>query len=246
VGFNVGGDTRNYLSQGLRVLGVEANVGLIASAVGQQPFRQALADGRLTMLNAAVGERMGGNVSFWINPNNELSSMEKKRCQIMRRGKRTKCRHTAVPVWTCAEMMRQYSVPLYVKIDIEGADFMCIDSIAHFASERRGAPRYVSSEELPLTSLALLRDAGYGGVKCQSQLEFWRQGELNREVTGMTSGPFGEEVIHMYTNSTRWEPLSPFLHEHERRQRAAKWPSKYRACPKADVHVRWGEVLAVA
>lgn len=113
VGFNVGGDTHYYLRAGYRVVAIEANAGLISAALLKRPFSDAVASGQLLLLNAAVGKESGGNLTFWRHDGNfgETSSLDRKRCVQRRR----KCLPHVVPVWSCADLMRAYGVPLYAK-----------------------------------------------------------------------------------------------------------------------------------
>ena len=54
------------------------------------------------------------------------------------------------------------------------------------------------------------------------------------------SGTFGELVLDMNTSTSGWRELAPFVQEQVAALERAKWPSKFRVCPKADVHLRFG------
>jgi hypothetical protein len=73
VGLHDGTDTRHYLDSGFRVVAVEANPASVAAAAAQ--FAEEIADGRLVIVDSAVGPEVGG-VSFWVNDDNsEWSSL---------------------------------------------------------------------------------------------------------------------------------------------------------------------------
>ena len=77
VGFNDGLDTASFLAQGFRVVAVEANAGLVLAFSKKEPFSSALADGRLVLLNVAITNQTGVNVTFYINHlDPKLSTMD--------------------------------------------------------------------------------------------------------------------------------------------------------------------------
>ena len=215
----------------------------------KSPFTEALEQEQLTLLNVAIGREGSndGNLTFFINAADpELSSTDLVRCMGRRRMHRRSCTRVDVPFVTCRHLLEQsQATPLYVKVDIEGADANCLESVAEHV-RRRGstaAPQFLSAEELPLQSLRTLYAAGYTGVKCQDQQVWWRAGKALQN--GMVSGPFGDEVVDKLTNTTAWRPLGPFIEEQAIAKRKSRWPSKHRVCPRADVHLRWGSANVV-
>ena len=104
VGFNTGADTASYLAQGYNVLAVEANAELLHRARQNEPFASALADGRLTLVHAAITRTAGGNVTFYVNTlHPELSSLDQQayRLHADTRSKRDAAR-TQHASWTPA------------------------------------------------------------------------------------------------------------------------------------------------
>ena len=179
VGLHNGDDTASYLHQGYRVVAVEANPMFVEQA--RCRFEQEIRDRRLTLLNIGIGEK-AGRADFWICDDNPVwSSFD--RSAASRDGRR----HHALRVQmaTFREILDDYGVPHYLKVDIEGNDALCVQSLLGMP-----APKYISLEavctadpgELTeaelLTTLDLLRDAGYKWFKLISQVRFWAVGDL--------------------------------------------------------------------
>src|SRR5437870_2159547 len=75
VGMHNGDDTAYYLHEGFNVLAIEANPQLCEK--GARRFRQAISQGRLTILNCAIHKRKG-QLPFFINEEHtEWSSFDK-------------------------------------------------------------------------------------------------------------------------------------------------------------------------
>ena len=158
VGMNHGEDTSYYLKQGYRVIAVEANPALTQSGRGR--FRDAIAAGTLTVLNVGIGP-VAGTFDFWVNDaRDEFSSF------IQEVGCRNGARCHTVPV-RCVpfrELLAEYGVPFYLKIDIEGYDIHCLTDL-----NPADLPRYVSVEAHELDYLCILSRLGYNAFKCVDQ-----------------------------------------------------------------------------
>ena len=239
VGFNLGQDSRKYLAAGLRVVAVEANPALVTAAKQVSIFAKALHEGQLQLLNKAIAPHEGGNVTFWIHTSDdERSSTIQRRCACdFGKCNYKRCRSELVEAWTCARILRDVGA-CYVKVDIEGSDDACLSTLAKEVESGGAAPpMFVSAEKPSVASLEALQRAGYGSVKCVDQVANWRQ--VDRILKG--SGSFGDAVIDMATNTSTWRPLDAFLVE--QRKRLRKTPGgagKFFACPRADLHLRWG------
>src|SRR2546423_2953933 len=133
VGAHNGDDSGYYLAKGYRVVAVEANP-LLAESIAAR-FESAIHVGRLTVLNVGIAERPG-RLPFWVNEDNSVwSSFDREL------GGRHDSRCHAVDI-ECVRLdtlIRQYAVPHYLKIDIEGYDRICLDAL--HASE---CPPYIS------------------------------------------------------------------------------------------------------
>lgn len=114
VGFYRGFDTAHYLDCGFRVVAIEADPVLVEA--GRRKFADEIDSGRRTLLGVGIAEHTGRG-TFWTAPRHRvLNSFIPKRLE----GRK------AVPVEVetrvFSEILDEYGVPIYLKIDIEGCD----------------------------------------------------------------------------------------------------------------------------
>src|SRR5581483_11697080 len=110
----------------------------------------------------------------------------------------------SVPGVHFSTLIAQYGTPYYLKIDIEGADHLCIESLS-----KPDVPRYLSieSDKLQWSGLMhefeVLQDLGYQRFKVVGQHKLPKQVPPNpplegkyvdRRFTLASSGLFGEEA----------------------------------------------------
>jgi FkbM family methyltransferase len=158
VGMNHGEDTAYYLSKNYRVVGVEANPVLAEECRGK--FADALNARRLFIERVAVAETTGVK-KFWVNETNDAFSALDQEA-----GTRYGAFHVIdVPCVTFADLLSQYGVPFYLKIDIERADINCLLSL-----DSSDLPKYVSIEAHELEYLIVLYRLGYRDFKAIDQL----------------------------------------------------------------------------
>ena len=158
VGMNHGEDTAHYLSKHFRVIGVEANPVLAKEC--RSRFVDALNAKRLFIEPVAVAETTGVR-KFWVNETNDAFSALDQNA-----GTRCGAFHVIdVPCVTFSDLLSQYGVPFYLKIDIERADINCLLSL-----NSSDLPKYVSIEAHELEFLIILYRLGYRGFKAIDQL----------------------------------------------------------------------------
>jgi FkbM family methyltransferase len=119
IGMYDGADTAYYLECGYHVIAVEANPDLVDNA--KQRFETQIASGQLTCVNAAIspnGEAVELNLS-----GQDLGSSTLFSDRIV---KKRPIGAIKVPGVTLHQLFEQYGVPEYLKVDIEGADRLCI------------------------------------------------------------------------------------------------------------------------
>lgn len=162
VGMYDGSDTQYYLELGYRVVAIEANPNLAKAA--EQRFAEDVDKGRLTIVNAAIaegeaavdlticGEDLGSSstIGGWVADRIPMGSY-------------------TVPATNYEKLVARYGVPFYLKVDIEGADEICVRGIT---PETR--PRLLSFEVGANFSdlLTYLTELGYSEYKLISQLSF--------------------------------------------------------------------------
>jgi FkbM family methyltransferase len=158
IGLHNGSDTAHYLDRGFDVVAVEANPTLAED--GRKRFADAIRSGRLMLIEAGIAKEAGRRLDFYINEtDSEWSSLLPSLGQ--RGGKYSTI---SVPTITMAELLRRYGTPYYMKIDVEGADWFCLNDIA-----ADNPPQYVSVEAHRLEYLAVLYAKGYRRFKLVNQ-----------------------------------------------------------------------------
>ena len=172
VGMYDGADTAYYLSQGHCVVAVEADPEY--AEAGRRRFASDIEAGRLTLIHAAIAPE-AGVATFWICDDCRVwSSFD--RAIAGRRG----ARHhpVEVPAVRFRDILSTHGVPLYLKIDIEGLDELCVQELdpAHlppFLSLEAGCahPDDAPAGDL-LASLHLLAGKGYRRFKLIDQVGF--------------------------------------------------------------------------
>ncbi len=164
MGMNDGSDTAYYLHCGCQVIAIEANPELAEAA--NRMFAREIAEGKLTILNLgiAASERVA---DFYVASNHQWSSFSQE--VASRRGMEVvkTIRVSCVPLST---IVREYGVPNYVKIDIEGYDLFCVESLSQDM-----APPYISVEFAHGMEHRLLRrllELGYVQFKLLNQVTY--------------------------------------------------------------------------
>jgi FkbM family methyltransferase len=191
------------LHKGFDVVAVEADSDLAGAA--RQGLAEWVESGRLTIREVAIADH-DGEVRFFANPGHDdwgtISEEFVRRNE--RHGERSEER--IVPAVRFQRLLGELDrVPYYVKIDIEGADQLCLDALGSCEHP----PRYVSVE----TSLdsraeayrqfSTLRELGYDAFKIVNQRLNSKYRCPNPALEGayvdvqfdtLMSGPFGEET----------------------------------------------------
>lgn len=138
-------------------------------------FAEEIRSGRLTLLNVGISSEPG-NATFWMSDKPEWCSFDR---QIASRDG-TAHRPVTVRAVLFGQILEKYGVPHYLKVDIEGNDRLCVETL-------RGTtiPQYISvetecvgdsavlSEEESLSMLELLRKIGYHRFKLVDQTNGW-------------------------------------------------------------------------
>ncbi len=173
VGLFDGGDTAYYLFRGYNVVAIDANPVMVEKA--RSRFAKEIQDKRLTLLNVGVSKE-SGTMEFWVSDVPEWSSFDRSIAS------RDGTRHKSVAVATApfAQILEEYGVPHYLKIDIEGNDRLCVDAL-----KGNTLPTYISvesecvgdtavlSDDEATAMLVLLRDIGYRRFKLVNQWSGW-------------------------------------------------------------------------
>jgi FkbM family methyltransferase len=203
VGMCDGADTAFYLAKGFRVLAIEANPELVER--NQARFSREIKDGRLIILNKAIGP-CPGKIDFDVHMSNEhWSSIIPSRRERMVGQYRT----IEVDCVTLDSVVKYYGVPYYLKIDIEQADLDAVRSLDGLSDR----PKYLSAEAHSAEIVECLHRQGYQFFKlidqaAKNQMRMWpwgwREGRyVLQRFTDSHSGPFGEETPGQWVDRDR-------------------------------------------
>lgn len=166
IGANNGDDTAHYVSRGFKVVAVEAAPSWAEHLA--ERFHGEIATGKVELVHAAIA-RDEGTVVFHVSEANRgvWSSFDPARASR----ENVNAREVQVPARTLHNLMREFGVPFYMKIDIEGFDRICIDAI-----DPDNAPEYVSFEasEGEIADLYALHEKGYHRFRLIDQTRFGR------------------------------------------------------------------------
>ena len=193
LGMHDGQDTEYYLKKGFRVVAVEANAALVAQAA--ERFAEAIADGRLVILNVAVADR-NAEFEFYVNgQNSKWSSIHKGWGARGVRGFET----TTVQGRPVEDIVADHGVPYYLKIDIEGADLTALNSVwtfparPCFISVEGGGPRFLDQfAALGYDRFAVVNQAAVPEMRPPNPP---REGRAVSHSFPMgASGPFGRDI----------------------------------------------------
>jgi FkbM family methyltransferase len=209
LGMHDGADTDYYLRKGFRVVAVEADPLLTAAAA--QRFAEPIAARRLTIVNKAVAAKPGRVVLHRVQ-NSIWSTIEDARAELAAR-KGSGHDDIEVDAITSADLVREFGVPHYLKIDIEGLDTTALKGLL----EVKERPRYVSieAERRDLQSvrdeLAIFVSLGYDQFKVVPQHLVHYQREPAPPREGVAAGPpkaessglFGEDLPGRWLSATQ-------------------------------------------
>jgi FkbM family methyltransferase len=192
LGLHTGQDTAFYLKKGFRVVAIEASPLLVNAA--KDRFASEVATGQLTLLNVGIGEAKG-RFPFYVHL--ELSEWSSFDFDIGT--KRGAYEVIQVEMISLADVLREFGVPYYAKIDIEGMDLAALKSLHNFPDR----PKFVSAENGPPEMLHEMVTLGYSTFKFINQqpistVHLPHPSKEGRDIDWTfpfgSSGPFGEET----------------------------------------------------
>jgi len=205
VGMHRGEDTDFYLKRGHRVVGIEANPHLVAKLRAR--FKDEIGTGQLRIIERAVNSQAGA-ARFAINQINSVWGT--LRDEFITRNDALGSPSSVIEVEcvTFDQILREYGMPYYLKIDIEGCDLLCLEALSGFSDR----PRYVSVETVATSpqrgvaetfaEIRLLHRLGYKRFQYVDQAPIAHSTHhLSIEGKPITytfpaesSGPFGAEL----------------------------------------------------
>jgi FkbM family methyltransferase len=184
IGFHNGDDTEHYLARGFNVVAVEANPEL--AEAGRRRFADAIGAGKLRLLNVGIAQEVGQS-EFYLNRSRDVWSSFVP--DIGRAG--GKFSVVSIPTTTLSTLQREFGTPYYLKIDIDGHEWICLRDLSD-------TPQYVSVEAAHLEYLAFLWSKGYRQFKVVNQMD-------HHAGTGFrpgSSGPVSDTIAEWDTLET--------------------------------------------
>jgi FkbM family methyltransferase len=171
IGMHKGEDTEYYIKEGYNVLAVEANPFLADYC--RKKFANEIKLNRLTIVNAGIAEE-AGVLPFYVNlHSSEWSSFDK----TIGTRNNTKFEVIDVPCLRTKSLFEEYGVPYYMKVDIEGYDYLSLNDIPDSIKK----PQYVSCEANDAEWLDILYRKGYKRFKLVNQANNFKPFNLKRE-----------------------------------------------------------------
>ena len=204
VGMHQGEDTDFYLRKGFRVVAFEADPDLATNC--RERFANEIASGQLTVVEGAIiDDTSQPTITFYKNPDVTVWGTIDPTWKERNARAGWESVEITVPVVEFADCIEQYGMPHYLKIDIEGADLVCLERLQQFNT----APSYVSieSDKLALKNIReemdLLDKLGYDAFKLVQQATITQQqlpkptregNDIEYEITHGSSGMFGTDL----------------------------------------------------
>jgi FkbM family methyltransferase len=206
IGMHDGTDTHFYLAKGFKVIAVEANPYLVAKA--EIRFKNEIQNGQLVIINKAIGPDELATVDFYISETKDDWGTIYKDWNS-KYEPHYKC--LKVDVIKLDTLISEYGTPYYMKIDIEGADVLCLRALlkssikpTHLSIELLSKNNFATKNVDCLEIIAYLYAIGYRTfqVADQSKNALLKcpnpalEGEYHDfTFSGTSSGLFGKEML---------------------------------------------------
>ena len=202
VGMHKGEDTDFYLKKGFRVIAIEAHPELAAQ--GAERFPEFIANGKLVIVNKAVGAE-NGTARFFVNDKRSVWGTLNEDWAARNQHLGAESHVIEVQTTRFEALLQQYGVPYYMKIDIEGSDHLCLEALAKFPDKSHfvSIESDFSSMRATKAEFDLLASLGYDRFKIVNQHTVGqmicptppREGsQLAYKFEGGSSGLFGREL----------------------------------------------------
>ena len=203
LGLHRGEDTEFYLKKGFSVVAVEANP-MLATEV-QRRFQAYIKTGQLIIENAAISDDDRASIPFFVCDNVSVWGTTQADWAERNLMAGAEMREISVPSTRFASLIARHGVPYYLKMDIEGADTLCLRDLRTIEDR----PKYISLEsslssfEELVEEFSLFQALGYTRFKIVPQHQVHRQrlprpsreGQyVSHTFANGSSGAFGDEL----------------------------------------------------
>lgn len=203
IGMHIGRDTEFYLKKGFNVVSIEANPTLAKK--GLEKFKSEIQNNQLTIIDKAISDK-NETIDFYVFENKDDWGTI---IPNWNQGMDSNVKTIKVESVKLEDIIRQYGTPYYMKIDIEGADLLCLKSLLkvndrpEFISVELLTPNNLEQKVDALDILCHLKALGYTKFKVSDQSKNKRikcpipalEGSyVDYAFDGETSGLFGKEL----------------------------------------------------
>ncbi len=206
VGLHMGEDTAFYLAKGFRVVAFEANPRLVEAC--ERRFEREIADRRLRIVAGAIADTATPTVRLYRHPSQSFpetmwSSTDEAWAKEIRAVSGVEPEAVEVPTIDFAQTMRETGVPAYMKIDIEGADAICLQALLQFDQRPLSLSVEMSAIKEFASEFDLLERLGYDRFALVQQATVPGSEILTRTIDGAelrfqfeegACGAFGSDV----------------------------------------------------
>lgn len=228
VGLHRGQDTAYYLAMGYRVVAFEANPDLAREC--RSRFEAAIEMDRLVIVEGAIAHPGESRVPFYKPLRTEpldLTLMGSTHPKWLKsKVGRNPVEEVVVPAVDFAAYVARFGMPIYMKVDIEGADRLCLEALITFDE----SPKWISLEaerrrlSLLRAEFDLLEHLGYDSFMAVPQdieeaprKTKSRSGEpVLYHFDPRASGPFGDDLTGEWLSRDAVERF--YRHGFRRRQ----------------------------
>lgn len=171
IGVHDGHDSEFYLKKGFKVVGVEANPKLVQKL--KVKFKDYIESNQFILIEKAVSDVSGNEISFFINDGKDDWGTTSPNWN---RSMDDRFEEIKVESINIEDIVDLYGMPYYMKIDIEGSDILCLNSLIKIGEK----PDNLSIELLTFNNLVnenvdhleilrKLKELGYLNYKISDQ-----------------------------------------------------------------------------
>jgi len=174
VGMHKGEDTEYYLKKGFKVVAFEADPDLIS--ICKKKFSEEISKGELIIIEGAIVDKnkvFDKTIKFYKNESNSVWGTVVREWSVRNENLGAKSNIIEVPTIDFGKCLEEHGMPHYLKIDIEGMDVVCLESLKRFENK----PTYISIEsekvnfELLIKEFNLFETLGYNKYQIINQAD---------------------------------------------------------------------------
>lgn len=155
VGMHKGEDTSYYLKKGFKVVAFEADPDLIS--MNKENFSKEIKDGDLIIVEGAIIDKSktsAKKIKFYKNQSNTVWGTVVEEWSIRNEQMGSKSIIIEVPTVDFGKCIEVHGMPYYLKIDVEGMDVVCLESLVQFESK----PAHISIESEKVDFAQLIKE----------------------------------------------------------------------------------------